>query len=409
MFVYIIFLPGLNVQLNLNNEIKVFNLMCREVKDSHTGINIKNWLKSGQELFNIEDHQILGISIDSASNMTLGASLFIDQLENYKEKEDNVDVMQPFDFHNIENQNDCDEMIEVEEDVELIDNAIRIHCVVHRLQLGVNDFLLKNKTYSHLLSAARKISAKLRNPLVRIQLEQENLNMATIDQVTRWSSSFKMVERLLTLKDFCILKEPIVPGLHLSLDKWEKMTQLHNALKPVAVLTSQLQDEKLDVSQFLFYWKTAMHKLEKVDNSASKSLRNQILLRENLIFSNIVIITATFLDKRFYFLLSDEQKKNARSLIRLVSSKQKSLSGIADVESVDEITQDTVENDSFEKKMEDLAGCSFQSNSSLKDVLHQELVEYEKIERLKSNQIKSWISGQSNELSNLSSAEQRSI
>ena len=368
------------MQLNLNNEIKVFNMMCREVKDSHTGANIKNWMKEAQDLYEIDDEQIHGVSIDSAANMTLGVSLFIDQLECVTEIEEDSDILSAVNFDNIvipiiEN--------EIEEDTsESNEKALRVHCVVHRLQLGVNDFTSKNKDVAKLISATRKISAKLRNPLIRIQLEHENQNMALIDQVTRWSSSYKMIERLLSLKEFCQSKEKMIPGVYLASDKWNQLHQLHEVLKPVAVLTAQLQSEKLDVTQFVFFWKSAMHKLEKGSNSMSRKLREEIRKREKLIFANKIIISAIFLDKRFYFMLTSEEKAIARSFIRSVSSKQNFLSGTAEQVENYENDQDDAE-DSFEKSMNELSKSSCQAGKKRKDKMEQELVEYENLERLK--------------------------
>lgn len=394
---------GLNVQLNNNTVVEVHNLLCREVHESHTGENIAKWIKDGQNEYSISDNQILGLSVDSASNITLGVDLFIEKLQYLDE--DN-DLMQVINFETT----DIDQSFQIVEQTPLElgtleETSVRVHCVVHRLQLGINDVLSGDKTLNKLLVVSKKLSAKLRNPLLRIQLQHEGLNMAILDQETRWSSSFRMLGRLLQLENFCKNQAKHVPGLHLSEIVWKKLKELYEALAPVAELTQQLQSEKLDVTQFVSFWKTAMYKLEKVDNITSKKLRESIRKREKLIFSNKIVISSIYLDKRFSFLLKPDEIKIARNFIYSVSTKQKILNGSSEEmhENLLETSQD--KEDSFEKAMQELAGNSTQPQMLTKDKLSSEMSVFEKADRLKTSEsIMTFWKNRTNDLPVLSSA-----
>lgn len=207
---------GLNAQIFVNGEIKVINLMCRVVEERHLAVNIQKWLKGAQDEYGISNNQLLTITIDSAANMTKAVDIFIQandeeeiffgtQQENVEEINDEVPS---YSLHDqIDENEDLVETFENQEEPEelpfgLVLSATRIHCAVHKLQLGIHDFL-RQKTFTRTIAVASKLTAKLRTPTARRLLKQENLKCPIMFQETRWSSTLKMLDRLLEFEEFC--------------------------------------------------------------------------------------------------------------------------------------------------------------------------------------------------------------
>lgn len=95
----------------------------------------------------------------------------------------------------------------------MIDNtAVRVHCMVPKFQLAVEDFLWKIPSNSRMITTARKLAAKLRNSIVGSMLIDVKLKQAVLGQEARWNSTYLMIKSLLELKDFCQQKAPVMPS-----------------------------------------------------------------------------------------------------------------------------------------------------------------------------------------------------
>lgn len=222
---------GMLVQYQIEGEINVINLACRQVYESHTAENIKKWLQAVQGEFDIDPRQILCISTDSAANIKKAAKDFIGELKSNFEvpladdpEDDDLpnDVERlsehypagiPFDLDpsneinfsdDSEYQDDVASGIneKVKEPAVDFPNAFTINCVVHQLQLAIVKFL-QSDSNKKLLAATRALAAKLRAPTIRNETKKESLKNAVIDQVTRWSSTSVMIESVLNLEAFC--------------------------------------------------------------------------------------------------------------------------------------------------------------------------------------------------------------
>lgn len=180
---------------------------------------------------NFEEKQLLIFAVDSAANIQKAARDFLQELEeNFA-----VDLM----FSTNEVNNDDQEIeIDIHSQIEykdtpdeterehvnfpfeltchlpqiLIPTSFKIACVAHQLQLAINKFA-EIREISSFLEVARRLSAKLRTPMLKRQLDQENLPYGIIYQATRWSSKAKMTTRLEELKDFCVKNEGLCIGL----------------------------------------------------------------------------------------------------------------------------------------------------------------------------------------------------
>jgi hypothetical protein len=100
-----------------------------------------------------------------------------------------------------------------------------------------------------------------------------------------------MLKRLLELKDFCLEQSKSHPSLEIEPIVWDKIREIHEALKPIATLTAQLQNEQLNVTQFVGYWKSAMFSLDAVKSNESLKLFKSILEREKTVFNNEIVLS----------------------------------------------------------------------------------------------------------------------
>lgn len=147
----------------------------------------------------------------------------------------------------------------------------------------------KDKSIETLLSTAAKLSAKLRTPIVRLQMNIEHVKNAVMNQVTRWNSTFLMLERLMDIKQFCekFGGEKGFEELKMKKGIWDKFEALVKLLKIVAELTTQLQAENLIVPDFIYFWFVAKQKLEAMtDSEDARKLLRCIEERDVIIFKN---------------------------------------------------------------------------------------------------------------------------
>lgn len=288
------------------------------------------------------------------------------------------------------------------ETLETLSSAYRVHCVAHKLQLGINDFLWKDKSLTRLVIVAQKLAAKLRSPIIRNMISSAKLNQAVLDQKTRWNSTYLMIVRLMELKEFCELNAQLgFKGLDISTQQWQNLQELRDVLKPVSALTTRLQHEQLDVTQFVALWRS-MFELDRQklqgSNKAAK-LRKCLEIREKPVFENPLIQCGIFLDKRFNLTLSQQEVNSAKAFILQVWKKQKILAGEDINEAVPQMTVDPFTetdlssvSDHFELHMAglDRSNHSTQTSQSLRinkdqSILETELLAFESLPRLPVN------------------------
>jgi K+/H+ antiporter YhaU regulatory subunit KhtT len=225
---------------------------------------------------------------------------------------------------------------------------------VHKLQLAVNAFMWKTPNVSKIIADATKFSAKLRTPLVRLRMQVENVNNAIMNQVTRWNSSYLMLERLLTLKNFCmsVESEKGFEEISLTSSKWAQIEKIVTVLEPVAKLTTQLQSQDLLVPDFAYFWFAMKRKLEENPLNETKLLLRHIQEREKIIFQNPIVLAGWFLDKNLNVLMNDDQKFEAKKMIRQIMHKFNKLNSTYVQDDENDACEDEMslsEEESFEK------------------------------------------------------------
>lgn len=127
--------------------------------------------------------------------------------------------------------------------------VVGVRCAAHTLQLAIHD-VIKENNVNHVLQKARYIVKKLRSSLMLIALKTIKLKMPILDYITRWCSTFNMLERLLQLKDFCNK----VSEVNLTDNESASVQELIHILKPATIATKQLQYEQVEMADFYALW-----------------------------------------------------------------------------------------------------------------------------------------------------------
>lgn len=321
-------------QFQEDGKIIVFNLVCRRVDEPHTAENIGKWFKMIVEEFEIDGKQILVFAVDSAANIQKAARDYLKELEQkfaveleaVPDEDDSieVDINSQVEFEDLVSEKDDDDRT-VPSDLtssfaqELIPTSYKIPCVAHQLQLAIGKFS-EIPVISRMLETSRILSAKLRTPTLKNLLDKENLPYGKMDQTTRWSSKAAMTVRLEELKGFCLQNQSLCSGLKVSEHFWLTLAQFNKLVQPLSILTSQLQNEQLKISDYNQFWFTAM--LNPAINSdwpPAKKLRELVTARKEKIDENPIIQAGIYLDPRFRTIsLSGMNQNSAKQVIRAI-------------------------------------------------------------------------------------------
>lgn len=108
-----------------------------------------------------------------------------------------------------------------------------MHCAVHTLQLAIRDGLQEGHAAA-LIEKLRKLATAARTPKVDSTLKRRAGKGVIIDQVTRWGSTYLMIQRLVELKPFLV--DMANSQLMLLESQWEQVKELEELLQhPIAV------------------------------------------------------------------------------------------------------------------------------------------------------------------------------
>lgn len=136
---------GVNVQIILKNEVKIFTLAMLELKKKHTAENLKLEIEKVLSDFDINKRQLYTITTDNGRNLIKAVELLNTNSDSESDSEDGnefEDVVSEINF----------------------DNILSIKCAAHTLQLAVKDFL---RDYVANIDKARKMVKTLRSPSFR--------------------------------------------------------------------------------------------------------------------------------------------------------------------------------------------------------------------------------------------------
>lgn len=182
---------------------------------------------------------------------------------------------------------------------------ISVRCAAHSLQLAIQDALRGDDSLPT-IEQARSIVRKLRTPKMKNIIKSSKKTKAILDNNTRWHSTFDMLERLKTLKDFC----SEVPGeeLYCSLTFWNAIDDLLSSLRPAKICTKKLQAEQLTLSDFFYFWTKCYLDTSHVQTPLAQQICLFMKNRQNILMTNATFLSALYLDPRFQVVLSSEEE-----------------------------------------------------------------------------------------------------
>lgn len=312
---------GVNIQYMKDDKIVVRTLSMLQTNSSHTGEYICSLLMQILDEFNIKYSQVHTITTDNGKNVVKSVELFraVENADLMDDTWDELNIL--FDEENENNSNDEDENGADDEDVNemerIVNNAISIFeakseiltaikCAAHTVQLVVQGGL-KNTDYAKkLLRKCRRIVRTLLNPNMMNLIRQQNLNSPKIDCLTRWSSTYYMLERLVYLKEFYEQVISFMPSnCKLNDADWQALDGILSTLKLFESLTKKLQAVQFTVSDFYAAWVELKCELESfVGIALVDNILDEMRKREKEFLQNDVVYSCVYIDARYQVLLS---------------------------------------------------------------------------------------------------------
>jgi hypothetical protein len=120
-----------------------------------------------------------------------------------------------------------------------------IGCASHRLNLAVKAFYQRHE---QILEIILEIMKKLRNLKNSGKLRQRTSLRPKIRNVTRWSSTYTMIDRFIKLLEFDIATiDPEIAAMMPTRQDLQEITQLHQNLKNFQSCTMKLQESHIDL------------------------------------------------------------------------------------------------------------------------------------------------------------------
>lgn len=211
-------------------------------------------------------------------------------------------------IHQEDDQDVCDlvETMTFENDNIAQPMVIAVRSAAHTLQLAVRDAC---KELEPLLDVCRCAVRTLRTPNVALELKRNQLLQAVLDCPTRWDSTVDMLERLISLKDFCKNHHPNL----IDDEAWNNIENSVQALKPCKILSKRLQGKDLTFGDFYIAWTQCVTELEELSGTFAVFLIICMKERETNLLNNDTFISAIYLDPRVNSILTDEQNERARN------------------------------------------------------------------------------------------------
>lgn len=300
---------GVNVQYYKNGNIFVRNLACLELFDRHTGKNLSQHVIEILDDFKLSIGNVFSITSDNASNMAKTVTELNDQIDAIEED------IYASDFEE-ETENDIIKTI-----IQSFSNIEHMRCAEHSLQLGINSvirldiFLHILREYDQLLENVRSIIKLMRTQLFAIVLHSNQICKPVLDVVTRWGSTYKMLEYFFKNLDF--IKSLDDQKISISLNDEKNLKSLFEGLHQVYILTKNLQKPKLLLSDAYILWNECLdHLREKPDSHIEEKLF-QILSKRNSLSKNSQLVkNAIFSDPRLKFTLSEMEKDSCSNYFK---------------------------------------------------------------------------------------------
>ncbi|CAH0387123.1 unnamed protein product [Bemisia tabaci] len=299
---------GINAQFIADDgHLYIRTLAVFDLAERHTGVYIISVLLKTLKTYSINISQIFCMTTDNGSNMVKAVKLMDADIEA-AEIEQREEMVQQ---HTEEEEEECglDNQF-FQNDEEEMGQIRGFRCAAHTLQLTIAD-VWKSGKYSNVLAKVRRAVKELKNTNVVILLKLKKLNVAIIDCPTRWSSTYLMLQRLISLREFCVEYAGSFPNLHLTEGTWNIITEMLTSLQPLDIATKQLQSEDLLMGDLLAAWTNCVLHLISVGTNISEDLYKAMQKRQDILLENAIFCSSVLMDPRYKGLLSKQQKEKA--------------------------------------------------------------------------------------------------
>lgn len=151
-----------------------------------------------------------------------------------------------------------------------------------------------------------KLTRSMNDILREEDISDDESDSSESEDNTRWHSTFDMLERLKTLKNFC--SEVPREELYYSLTFWDAIDDLLSSLRPAKICTNKLQAEQLTLSDFFHFWTKCYLDTSHVQTPLAQQICLFMKNRQNVLMTNATFLSALNLDPRFQVVLSSEEE-----------------------------------------------------------------------------------------------------
>lgn len=352
---------GVNLIFVFNGKTIIRTIGMHTLKASQSAKDICEVIQKNFDDFSIDIKQVNVLTTDNGKNMLKTAKL-LNLIAQQSDKIIHENAL--LEFEQLLNLNNSDE--EIDDDIfdeqyydDLLQNIAKelrilagfetyiysVPCAAHGIHLIVTKAIKVCSNVETFLQRIRELSKKLRTPTYRNLLKTAGFNIPIIDVVTRWNSTYNMVNhqiynsilkgfvkqsrlfylfifsQLLSiklLKSFLDNSENVqqfnnIQNLLLNEEDWTEVDRLLSILKYFAVVTEKLQSQNITLSDFFGLWLNIDIKIKRLastDNFAA-SLQSQMEFRKKDLIENPTMFAAVYMDPRYQVLLKEEQKQTA--------------------------------------------------------------------------------------------------
>lgn len=296
---------GINCQFFDNSRIRTVNLGIVMLEVTATSMHIKEKLKKVLTEYKIETKQIYSITSDNAANYLKVGRLLNNEISSGL---NDIPNLKDYIFDIIEQKKgegfDEGNFANLESSIA---NVEIIPCGVHSLQLAVYDSI---KELPYAVCEARAAVKKLRTHNMTLELKKQNLLIPPLDVITRWSSTYHMIERLVKLRSFMERWTKQFCEFKISEEKWTVLYDFLKIYKPVTIFTTKCQKQGLLLSDFVIWWMDCERRVMEIetDSPMKKTFLDNLRERQKQLFKSPIFYSAIFLDNRYKELIIDNDE-----------------------------------------------------------------------------------------------------
>lgn len=196
---------GVNISYILEDSIIIRTVGMHTLRKSQTATELLEIIRSNLKDFGISIDDVSSYTTDNGKNMTKCAALFDnivkeshnESLINYASLLENFDSDEELDEEFFDETYFSDLLRSIEQEFQLVSNrehfVYGVRCAAHCIHLIVIHSIENTPELNNLLDRIRSLVKKLRTTTYRNLLNEDQLNIPTIDVVTRWNTIHQMV------------------------------------------------------------------------------------------------------------------------------------------------------------------------------------------------------------------------